>query len=247
MISIAKAYAGGSWIAVGNGTESDGQGIDRAGDQIGDPTIDAPADNNLPQAIDLPTYPGSRSRPRSTVEGGDRQADDQTRPRSRRRASRPDEPEQAGYDEAADLQAADDSPDQQRRRAKPNRRVATLQTAVGLIVGTVGSTVTELSKATTYCQAEMKKVTITHPTQEQLQKCVTAYQTGGAAAVDQVIRNLLSLLGLLGVLGGGIARELSTHRPARLPPPLPRRAPGDATEHLPPASWRRPFRGQALT
>ncbi len=73
-----------------------------------------------------------------------------------------------------------------------------------MIVGTVGSTVTELSKATTYCQAEMKKVTITKPTQDQLQKCVTAYQTGGTKAVDQVIRNLLSLLGLLGVLGTGI-------------------------------------------
>ena len=50
----------------------------------------------------------------------------------------------------------------------------------------------------------MAKVTITHPTQDQLQKCVTAYQTGGAKAVDQVIRNLLSVLGLLGVLGGGL-------------------------------------------
>ena len=63
---------------------------------------------------------------------------------------------------------------------------------------------TELSKATQYCQTEMAKVTITAPTQAQLQKCVTAYQTGGTKAVDQVIRNLLSLLGLLGVLGGGI-------------------------------------------
>jgi hypothetical protein len=50
----------------------------------------------------------------------------------------------------------------------------------------------------------MSKVTITNPTQAQLQKCVTAFQTGGTAAVDQVIRNLLSLLGLLGVLGGGV-------------------------------------------
>jgi hypothetical protein len=33
---------------------------------------------------------------------------------------------------------------------------------------------------------------------------VTAYQTGGTKAVDQVIRNLLSVLGLLGVLGGGV-------------------------------------------
>ena len=37
VVSIAKAYAGGSWIAVGNGTEDDDQGVDRAGDQIGDP------------------------------------------------------------------------------------------------------------------------------------------------------------------------------------------------------------------
>jgi hypothetical protein len=47
-------------------------------------------------------------------------------------------------------------------------------------------------------------VTITKPTQDQLQKCVTAYQTGGTKAVDQVIRNLLSALGLLGILGGGL-------------------------------------------
>jgi len=73
-----------------------------------------------------------------------------------------------------------------------------------VIVGTVGSTLQELQKATTYCQSEMAKVTITKPTQAQLQKCVTAYQTGGAKAVDQVIRGLLSALGLLGILGGGI-------------------------------------------
>jgi hypothetical protein len=87
---------------------------------------------------------------------------------------------------------------------KPTAPLVTLQTAAGLIVGTVGSTLNELKTATTYCQSEMAKVTITKPTQDQLQKCVTAYQTGGAKAVDQVIRNLLSLLGLLGVLGGGV-------------------------------------------
>lgn len=80
-----------------------------------------------------------------------------------------------------------------------------IETAAGTIVGTVGSTVTELTRAANYCQAEMAKVTIKNPSQEQLQKCVTAFQTGGTKAVDQVIRNLLSLLGLLGILGGGIA------------------------------------------
>jgi len=52
-------------------------------------------------------------------------------------------------------------------------------------------------------KGKLKKVTITHPARDQLQKCVTAFQTGGTAAVDQVIRDLLCVLGLLGVLGGG--------------------------------------------
>ncbi len=199
VVSIAKAYAGGSWIAVGNGTESDGQGIDRAGDQIGDPTIDAPADNNLPQAIGLPTYPGTKPNPQ-TVEGGT--GNPSSDPTKKPPTSKPsDQPGNPGTSKPPTSKPPTTPPTSKPPAKNP---VATLQTAVGLIVGTVGSTVTELSKATTYCQAEMKKVTITHPTQEQLQKCVTAYQTGGTAAVDQVIRNLLSLLGLLGVLGGGL-------------------------------------------
>ncbi|GAA1606246.1 hypothetical protein GCM10009789_70500 [Kribbella sancticallisti] len=198
VISIAKAYAGGSWIAVGNGTESDGQGIDRAGDQFGDPTIDAPADDNLPQAVDMPTYPGSKPSPQ-TVEGTTKPSGDPTKRPPTTKPS--DQPSKPGTTKPPTSKPPTTPPTTNPPAKNP---VATLQTAAGVIVGTVGSTVTELSKATTYCQAEMKKVTITNPTQQQLQKCVTAYQTGGTAAVDQVIRNLLSVLGLLGVLGGGL-------------------------------------------
>lgn len=82
--------------------------------------------------------------------------------------------------------------------------VARLQTTVGVVVGTVGSTLAELTRATQYCESELRKASIDRPTLDQLQKCVTAYQTGGITAVNQMIRNLLSLLGLIGLLGGGI-------------------------------------------
>ena len=42
------------------------------------------------------------------------------------------------------------------------------------------------------------------PTKFQLQKCIDAYVKGGQVAADQAIRDLLALLGLLGVLGTGI-------------------------------------------
>lgn len=199
VVSIAKAYEGGSWIAVGNGTESDGQGVDRAGDQIGDPDIDAPADNNLPQAVNLSTYPGqARPTPQPVEEGNGEPGSDPTkRPPTSKPTTHPTEP-------GTNQPPTSKPPTSKPPTTPPKPGLATLQTAAGLIVGTVGSTVTELSKASTYCQAELKKVTITHPTQDQLQKCVTAFQTGGTAAVDQVIRNLLSVLGLLGVLGGGL-------------------------------------------
>ncbi|MFI6673608.1 lytic transglycosylase domain-containing protein [Kribbella sp. NPDC050470] len=198
VISIAKAYAGGSWIAVGNGTESGDQGIDRAGEQIGDPTVDAPADDNLPQAVDLPTYPATKPTP-GTVEQSGRPSTEPTKkpPSTTDPTTKPTTKPPTTSDPT--------TPTPKPPTTTPSAPgLATLQTAAGLIVGTVGSTVGELTKATQYCQAEMAKVTITKPTQEQLQKCVTAYQTGGTKAVDQVIRNLLSLLGLLGVLGGGI-------------------------------------------
>jgi hypothetical protein len=199
VLSIARAYAGGSWIAVGNGTEDDDQGIDRAGDQIGDSEIDAPADDNLPQAVDNPTYPSTAKPTPSTTDQTGKPTTDPTKtpPSTTDPTTKP-----TTKPPTNDPTVPTPKPPRTTTPSAPG--LATLQTAAGLIVGTVGSTVGELTTATKYCQAEMAKVTITKPTQDQLQKCVTAYQTGGTKAVDQVIRNLLSLLGLLGVLGGGI-------------------------------------------
>jgi hypothetical protein len=199
VISIAKAYAGGSWIAVGNGTAGDD--VDEAGDQIGDSTIDAPSDKDLPQAIDIPTPTPT---PTTTDGRGGTRETTTARPTSEPTATPTSRP-------TATPTTVKPSPSKP-TTAKPTTPTTTtttaglarLTTAAGVIVGTVGSTLQQLQTATTYCQSEMAKVTITKPTQDQLQKCVTAYQTGGAAAVDQVIRGLLSALGLLGILGGGI-------------------------------------------
>jgi hypothetical protein len=201
VISIAKAYAGGSWIAVGNGT-SDDPGYDRAGGRIDDPNINAPADNNLPQAVGMPVYPAGSKPTQSTAQGGSGNGRPGSEP-TKKPGSQTNQPGQPGSSKPPTSQPST-PPTIKPPTTKPAPGLATLQTAAGLIVGTVGSTVSELTKATQYCQSEMSKVTITHPTQDQLQKCVTAYQTGGTAAVDKVIRNLLSVLGLLGVLGGGI-------------------------------------------
>lgn len=196
VVSIAKAYAGGSWIAVGNGTEVDDQGIDRAGDQIGDPQIDAPADNDLPQATDQETYP--KPTPTLVEQSGKPSTDPAKRPPG----TPPSTTDRPGTPPSTTKPPTPSKPPTTTKPPAPG--LATLQTAAGLIVGSVGSTLGELTKATQYCQSEMAKVTITKPTQDQLQKCVTAYQTGGTKAVDQVIRNLLSVLGLLGILGGGL-------------------------------------------
>jgi hypothetical protein len=198
VVSIAKAYSGGSWIAVGNGTSGDDD--DLAGDQIDDPGIDAPADENLPKAIDITTPPPT-GKPTPTEERDDTRP---TRPTDRPTSKPTSKPTvvKPTPTKPVPTKPTPTKPTTPTTTTPPG--LATLKTAVGLIVGTVGSTVTELQTATTYCQSEMAKVTITKPTQDQLQKCVTAYQTGGTKAVDQVIRNLLSLLGLLGVLGGGI-------------------------------------------
>ncbi|GAA1604463.1 MULTISPECIES: lytic transglycosylase domain-containing protein [Kribbella] len=199
VISIAKAYAGGSWIAVGNGSTGDDDL--KAGDQIGDQTINPPTDKDLPQARDIPTPPPATPTPVITDErGGTRPTATPTpRPTTEKPTGKP----------TATPPPVVPTPTPTAKPTTPTTTttppgVATLKTAAGLIVGTVGSTLHELQTATTYCQTEMAKVTITKPTQAQLQKCVTAYQTGGTKAVDQVIRNLLSLLGLLGVLGGGV-------------------------------------------
>ncbi|HET6743373.1 MAG TPA: lytic murein transglycosylase [Kribbella sp.] len=200
VVSIAKAYASGSWMAVGN--DSTGDDVDKAGDQITNPRIDAPVDNNLPQVVDIPTPATVEPTPTLTDERG--RTTPTTKPSDPPTSTRPStkpSTKPTGKPPATTKPPTSD-PTSPVTSAPPV--VAKLTTAVGLIVGTVGGTLQELQTATTYCQTEMAKVTITKPTQAQLQKCVTAYQTGGAKAVDQVIRNLLSLLGLLGVLGGGV-------------------------------------------
>ncbi|GAB2633551.1 lytic transglycosylase domain-containing protein [Kribbella swartbergensis] len=199
VLSIARAYAGGSWIAVGNGTEDGDQGIDRAGDQVGDPAIDAPADDNLPQAVDNPTYPGTvKPTPSTEQTGKPTTSPTRTQPSTSKPTTKPSTKPPTNDPTTS-------TPKPPPTTSTPSAPgVATLKTAAGVIVGTAGSTLSELTKATQYCQSELAKVTITKPTQDQLQKCVTAYQTGGTKAVDQVIRNLLSVLGLLGVLGGGL-------------------------------------------
>jgi hypothetical protein len=200
VVSIAKAYAGGSWIAVGNGTAGDD--VDVAGDQLDDPEIDAPADENLPKAIDVPTPPPGKPTPTLTDER------DSTRPTAKPTATPTATP--SSKPTATPTQKPTTSKPTTAKPTVPTATtptkpgLASLTTAVGVIVGTVGSTLQELQTATTYCQSELAKVTITKPTQTQLQKCVTAYQTGGTKAVDQVIRGILSALGLLGVLGGGV-------------------------------------------
>jgi hypothetical protein len=199
VVSIAKAYAGGSWIAVGNGTTGDD--VDVAGDQLGDPEIDAPADENLPKAIDITTPPPSKPTPTLTDER------DSTRPTAKPTATPSAKP--SSKPTATPTPKPTPSKPTTAKPTVPTTTptkpgLASLTTAVGVIVGTAGSTLQELQKATTYCQAELAQVTITKPTQAQLQKCVTAYQTGGVKAVDQTIRGILSALGLLGVLGGGV-------------------------------------------
>jgi len=200
VLSIAKAYAGGSWIAVGNGTSGDD--VDQAGDQITDPGVNPPADKNLPEATDIPTPTAARPTPTLTDERDVTRPT--TEPTKRPPADKPTAKPTVGPTTTRPTTTKPTSKPTTPATTPTTPGVATLTTAAGLIVGTVGSTVQQLQTATTYCQSEMAKVTITKPTQDQLQKCVTAYQTGGAKAVDQVIRNLLSLLGLLGVLGGGV-------------------------------------------
>jgi hypothetical protein len=198
VVRIANAYAGGNWTAVDSLNQRIG-GDDRATGEV-----EAPADDNLPDAGALPTQPGRivppvlpATHPPTTAPG----THPTTRPTTGPTAG-PTDPTTAPRPSNPTKPPTSRPPSPP--KGTPLPVLARLQTSVGVIVGTVGSTLTELTRATQYCRSELAKVTIDHPTQQQLQKCVTAYQTGGTAAVDQVIRNLLSLLGLVGLLGGGI-------------------------------------------
>ncbi|MFC0629333.1 lytic transglycosylase domain-containing protein [Kribbella deserti] len=203
VISIAKAYAGGSWVAVDNSTR-EGDGVDRAGDELDRVDIDPPVEqwdkaivSPTPPVITTGTKPPS-TRPTTTP------TRTITKPSTRPTSSATPTPKPTTPRPTTTSPTKRPTTPQVTPKPPTIPGAAVIQTAAGTIVGTVGSTVAEVTNAANYCQAEMAKVTIKNPTQEQLQKCVTAFQTGGTKAVDQAIRNLLSLLGLLGVLGGGI-------------------------------------------
>jgi hypothetical protein len=70
----------------------------------------------------------------------------------------------------------------------------------GPVVSTVPDTVDPVVEATNKCLAAFEDAGI-DPTQQQLNDCIAAYQQGGMEAVDNLIQNLLDILG--GVLGGG--------------------------------------------
>jgi hypothetical protein len=69
------------------------------------------------------------------------------------------------------------------------------------VVTTVPDTVDPVVEATNKCLAAFEDAGI-DPTDKQLDDCVAAYRDGGMEAVDNLIQNLLDILG--GVLGGGI-------------------------------------------
>jgi hypothetical protein len=71
----------------------------------------------------------------------------------------------------------------------------------GPIVSTVPDTVDPVVEATNKCLAAFQDAGI-DPTKGQLSDCIAAYQEGGMEAVDNLIGDLLDLLG--GILGGGI-------------------------------------------
>jgi hypothetical protein len=68
------------------------------------------------------------------------------------------------------------------------------------IITTVPDTVDPVVEATNKCLAAFEDAGI-DPTQGQLNDCIAAYQEGGMAAVNNLVNDLLDILG--GVLGGG--------------------------------------------
>lgn len=183
VLSIANAYAGGNWIAVENGRrEGDNLGVDhRTGtDDRNSPGRD---DNwNLTRPI-VPPKPTPTQTNKPTP----------TKPTPTKPTPTKPTPTKPTPTKPTPVPTIPSKPPLQ-------DPIATIQTAVGIISGTVGTTVAELTTATQYCQRQMSASNI-NPNQAQLQKCVDAYMAGGARAVDQVIRDLLKLLGLLGILG----------------------------------------------
>ena len=126
VVSIAKAYAGGSWIAVGNGTESDGQGSRPGRRRDRRPGHRRPR-GQQPAAGRRPAAPtrakSSRPRRRLSKAHGKPGSDPTKRPPTSKPSTQPTEPgtNQPPTSKAADHQAADDCAEARRRDAADGR------------------------------------------------------------------------------------------------------------------------------
>ncbi len=175
VIRIAQAYARGSWIAVENGEPEDtDQGIDRPGRDDSRAIVVAPADPMGPRR----NQPGQVERP------SDKPTTQPTRPQP----TRPNDPT---------------DPETNDPTKPPTDKPTRPPTSTPTIPGSVGTTLTELQKATQYCQKQLEQAAKA-PSSAQLQNCVNAYLAGGTKAADAVIRDLLGLLGTIRIIGGGI-------------------------------------------
>lgn len=194
---IAKAYAGGSWIAVENGKPEDSdQGIEHGKGDVNQADVTAPTDplgypTQLPSArvtdgsSDPTRAPGS-TRPTSNRPGPGRPTTEPSDPTTGPTTSKPTTSKPTTSKPPTSKPSVPDP-------------VATVQTAVGRITGTAGTTVAELQNAVNYCSGRFADNRIP-VTQARMQDCANAFLTGGARAVDSLIRSLLSLLGLGGVI-----------------------------------------------
>ena len=203
---IARAYAGGSWTAVDNGKpENADHGIEHGKDDADRADGIAPTDplgypTQLPPAR-VSTGPSSSTDP-TRAPGSNRPT---TRPTTRPGTTRPGTTRPTG-DPTTSRPPTTRPPTSEPTTSRPPTSkppvadpVVAVQTTVGRITATAGTTLAELRSAVGYCTDRLADNRIP-ATRARLQDCTTAYLTGGPNAVDGVIRNLLSLLGLLGVL-----------------------------------------------
>lgn len=195
---IARAYAGGAWIAVQNGKPEDSdQGIYRGKKDVNQADVIAPSD-----PLGYPTVQPSESR--YTTQPGRPGTTRPTDPTTGRPTNEPTTSKPTTSKPTTSKPPATKPPTTKPPTTTPQvpDPVAVVQTAVGTITGTVGTTVTELQNAVNYCQKQLKDNRIP-ATQDRMQDCANAFLTGGAKAVDSLVRGLLGLLGLLGVLPTG--------------------------------------------
>ena len=218
VVSIAKAYASGSWIAVENGIrESDDQGVDRVDDRIGDPVIDPPADP-LDLAIILPVQPttstGERTTPTprptattTTTPTPDSSADGHP---DRRAEQAPDDAD--GQADGAGSRRDRDRRRDHRRRGRQHRHRAHQGHAV--LPGRDGQGDDQEPHPVPVAEVRDRLPERRHRRRRPGDPQPAVSPRHGRHPRRRHPREL-------------------TPRLARLPPPLPRRATGDATEHSP--------------